>query len=60
MRQRDETATKSPHDVLLVARVFAFILLDIANAKYDGKPDKVVRLLKVALKAAKCCIGVCR
>lgn len=40
-----------------MARVFAFLLLDAAHNKTHGTLENVVRLMRVALKAAKSCIG---
>lgn len=52
-----ESETKRPDNVLLVARVFAFLLVDAANVKAAPTGANVGRLMKTALKAGKACIG---
>ena len=52
-----EPGTKRPDNVLLVARVFAFLLVDAANVKAAPTRTSVGRLMKTALKAGKACIG---
>ena len=50
----------NPQDVplvLLMARVFAFLLLDCALENGDNTTANLVRLMKVGMKAAKNCIG---
>lgn len=54
----NEAEPKKPNDVLLVARVFAFLLLDAANAKIAPTGANVARLMKTALKAGKSCLGM--
>lgn len=49
-----------PHDVppiLLLARVFAFLLLDCALENGKGGVANLTRVMKVGIKAAKNCIG---
>lgn len=51
-----------PQDVpliLLLTRVFAFLLLDCALENGKGATANLVRLMKVGIKAAKNCIGMC-
>lgn len=57
LRTNEAQITK-PSDVLLAARVFAFHLLDAANAKAAPTGAHVVRLMKIALKAGKSCLGM--
>ena len=52
-----ESETKRPDNVFLVARVFAFLLVDAANVKAAPTGANVGRLMKTALKAGKACIG---
>lgn len=56
MRADDSGTIRSPHDPLLAARVYAFFMLDAAQRKSDTGAGNTVRLIKVALKAAKCSI----
>ena len=59
-RLRRDVETDNPKDVpiiLLLARVFSFLLLDGA---YDGgrnAPGNLARLVKIGIKAGKSCIG---
>jgi hypothetical protein len=43
--------------ILLVTRVFAFLLLDCALESGKGGTDSLLRVMKVGIKAAKNCIG---
>ena len=43
--------------ILLVTRVFAFLLLDCALENGKGGTDNLLRVMKVGIKAAKNCIG---
>jgi hypothetical protein len=59
-RLRRDFDTDNPKNVpviLLLARVFSFLLLDGA---YDGRsaPGSLLRLMKIGLKAGKSCIGL--
>lgn len=56
MRSHD-SQNKRPDNVLLVARVFAFLLIDAANVKVAPTGANMGRLMKTALKAGKACIG---
>lgn len=58
MRADDVETARSPKDALLAARVFAFFMLDGALSKSNADTGNVARLMKVALKAAKCSIGI--
>jgi hypothetical protein len=52
-----------PQDVpviLLLARVFAFLLLDAGLENGRGTAADLVRLMKIGIKAAKNCIGMWR
>lgn len=44
--------------VLLMARVFAFLLLDCALEHGKSTATNLVRLMKIGIKAAKNCIGI--
>lgn len=57
MRGKDFPSTPDQRDMFVAARVFAFLLLDAGQTKDNGILGNVVRLMKVALKAAKSCIG---
>lgn len=51
-----EDTTRKSHSLCLL-RVFSFFLLDSAAAQAKGRPRKsCIRLIKVALKAARVCI----
>jgi hypothetical protein len=60
-RLRRDVESDNPKDVpiiLLLARVFSFLLLDGA---YDGgknAPGNLARLMKIGIKAGKSCIGL--
>lgn len=43
--------------LLLLARVYAFYLLDCAQSGERGTIPNIIRLFKIGLKAAKGCIG---
>jgi hypothetical protein len=54
-KSKDEVARK--RRMLCLLRVFSFLLLDSAAAQAKGRPRKsCIRLMKVALKAARVCI----
>jgi hypothetical protein len=54
-RSKDEVAHKKR--LLCLLRVFSFLVLDSAAAQAKGRPRKsCIRLMKVALKAARVCI----
>ena len=61
-RLRRDFDSDDPKDVpviLLLARVFSFLMLDGA---YDGgrsAPGNLARLVKIGIKAGKSCIGSC-
>ena len=57
MRSDGAAADTGPTDVFLAARVYAFLMLDSGNSHASMTPSNVVRLMKVALKAAKYSIG---
>lgn len=57
MRGKDFPTSPDQRATLLAARVFAFLLLDGAKGKENGSLANTARLMKVALKAAKSCIG---
>jgi hypothetical protein len=59
-RLRRNYDLNNPHDVppiLLLARVFAFLLLDCALENDKSGVANVIRAMKVGIKAAKNCIG---
>jgi hypothetical protein len=62
-RLRRDFESDNPKDIpiiLLLARVFSFLLLDGA---YDGgrnAPGNLARLMKIGIKAGKNCIGSCK
>ncbi|KAE8452848.1 hypothetical protein EG329_013120 [Mollisiaceae sp. DMI_Dod_QoI] len=58
-RLRREYDTDNPHDVpliLLLARVFAFLLLDCAHRCGKAIAGNIPRLMKIGLKAGKTCL----
>lgn len=57
MRSKDFPISPEQRATLLAARVFAFLLLDGGLGKGNTSPVFVSRLMKIALKAAKGCIG---
>lgn len=57
MRAKDFPISSDQRATLLAARVFAFLLLDGGLSKGNNSLAGVSRLMKVALKAAKSCIG---
>lgn len=57
MRTNDCPISPDQRATLLAARVFAFLLLDGALGRGNTSPACVSRLMKIALKAAKSCIG---
>lgn len=58
MRTKDFPVSPDQHATLLAARVFAFMLLDGGGqGKSNSSLANVSRLMKIALKAAKSCIG---
>jgi hypothetical protein len=56
-RGHDAETPQFPHMAILMGRVFAFMLLDCARGK--GKFANLIRVMKVGLKTAKSCIGMC-
>lgn len=52
----DETP-KVERTVVLMARVYAFFLLDCAEKSGQGNNDNAVRVMKVSLKIARNCLG---
>lgn len=57
IRSNDFSASSDQRTTLLAARVFAFLLLDGALGKENESLASVARLIRVAMKAAKSCIG---
>jgi hypothetical protein len=57
MRSKDFPVLPDQRATLLAARVFAFLLLDGGLSKGNSSLANVSRLMKIALKAAKGCIG---
>ena len=57
MRGNDYPSGPDQTEVILAARVFAFLLLDAGQTKATGTLRNVTRLMRVALKASKSCIG---
>lgn len=58
LMRTNEPQPKKPSDVLLAARVFAFQLLDAATPKAASTGANIMRLMKIALKAGKSCLGM--
>ena len=59
-RLRREYDSENSHDmpvILLMARIFAFLLLDGANQCGKSEASNAVRLMKTGIKAAKNCLG---
>lgn len=56
-RSNGSADSEAAQNMVLLARVFAFLLIDCAGNNDNGRNINVVRLMKVALKAAKNCIG---
>jgi hypothetical protein len=62
-RLRRNYDSDKPQDVpvlLLMTRIFAFLLLDCALENGKGTTTNLVRLMKIGIKAAKNCIGAYR
>lgn len=57
MRSKDFPISPDQRATLIAARVFAFLLLDGGLSKSNSSLADISRLIKVALKAAKSCIG---
>lgn len=57
MRAKDIPISPDQQATLLAARVFAFLLLDGGLNTGRSSLADVIRLMKVALKAAKSCIS---
>lgn len=43
--------------VLLLARIYAFLLLALPDAKAKKQPHAIVRILRLAIKTGRSCIG---
>lgn len=56
-RECDHEDSNTQQILLLMARVYAFLLLDCAQSGERGTIPNVIRLFKIGLKAAKGCIG---
>jgi type I restriction-modification system DNA methylase subunit len=59
-RLRRQHEVDKPQDVplvLLVARVFSFLLLDCAHQIGKSEAGNVLRLMKIGIKAGKSCLG---
>jgi hypothetical protein len=59
-RLRREYDADKPHNVpliLLLARVYAFFMLDCAHQSGKGVVGNLPRLMKIGLKAGKSCLG---
>ncbi|KAF2839609.1 SPO22-domain-containing protein [Patellaria atrata CBS 101060] len=55
-RMRRDSSAEINAEVLCLVRVFSFFLLDSAQGSITPRIDRNVRLMKVALKAAKYCL----
>lgn len=61
-RLRREYDTDKSEDIpliLLLARVYAFLLLDCAHQSGNAAPGNLQRLMRIGLKAAKSGLGSC-
>jgi len=61
-RLRRDVESDNPKDVpiiLLLVRVFSFLLLDGAYECGKNAPGNLARLIKIGIKAGKSCIGLC-
>jgi hypothetical protein len=56
-REDDNDTSSSTRKVLIYTRVFAFLMLSLAQWTERNTPYEMIRLAKIALKASRSCIG---
>ena len=57
LRRREES-NKQISVIIMMARVYAFLILDCAQSSGNGTLNNILRVEKVALKTAKSCLGM--
>lgn len=56
-RDTELDATDEIHEIIFLARVFAFLLLDCAHQCGSPTSENLPRLMKTGIKSGKSCIG---
>jgi hypothetical protein len=57
LKRDDDLNNRQTSTVLAMARLYALLVLDCAQSSGKGGPTNVSRVMKVALKTAKHCLG---
>jgi hypothetical protein len=58
LKRNDDLSNAQTLTVLAMARLYALLMLDCAHNSGNGAFANVARLMKVALKTAKSCLGM--
>jgi len=58
LKRNDDLSNAQTLTVLAMARLYALLMLDCAHSSGNGAFANVARLMKVALKTAKSCLGM--
>jgi hypothetical protein len=58
LKRREEYNKQQAPVVIVMTRVYAFLMLDCAQSSGNGTLSNILRVKKIALKTAKNCLGM--